>query len=171
MCDAITEIYLNKERLDYYWYGAPYTVHEVYLIALKTHPIKNYNSLEELKEFTFGHNRGGSLSKEFDSADYLSKIPTSGYKNGIRRLLAGRYDFFVSSKSVAFYEAKQLGRRNEIQTIGKPLQSQLVYMAFSKSNPENIIRLKDYNEGLFLLFKTGFFSEIMNKYGFENKLE
>lgn len=166
MCDAITEIYLNQKRLDYFWYGVPYAVHEVYLIALKSHPVKDYTSLKELKNFTFGHNRGGSLSKEFDAADYLSKVVTMGYKNGIRRLLAGRYDFFVSSKSVAFYEAEKLGRRDEIHTIGAPLGIQPVYMAFSKNNTDNVQKLKDYNEGLFLLLKTGRYTEILNKYGF-----
>ena len=74
MCDAITEIYFNEERLNHYWFGAPYSVHEVYLVALKTHPVKNYYSLRELSNYVIGHNRGGSLSKEFDAAENLIEL-------------------------------------------------------------------------------------------------
>ncbi|MDH3974212.1 MAG: transporter substrate-binding domain-containing protein [Deltaproteobacteria bacterium] len=166
-CDAITEIYINEERLDYYWYGAPYSIHEVYLIALKSHSIKNYNNLRELKGLKFGYNSGGSLSQAFDSADYIQKFGTKGYELGIKMLLAQRYDFYVSAKSVAFYEARKLGQHEKIHAIGKPLQSQAVYMAFSKANPKNISRLRDYNRGLFLLHQSGKYLEIMKKHGFE----
>lgn len=164
-CDAITEIYFNEDRLKYYWFGAPYSVHEVYVIGLKSHPLKNFNSLNELKKYIIGYNRGGSLSKEFDSANYLNKYETSGYKNGIEMLLNRRIDFFVSAKSVAFYEANKIGEIDKIHTIGKPLQRQFVHMAFSKKNPENLIRMQHYNEGLFLLLKSGRYNQIMKEHG------
>ncbi|MCD4736177.1 MAG: transporter substrate-binding domain-containing protein [Bacteroidales bacterium] len=163
-CDAITEIYLNKERLEIFWYGAPYSVHEVYLIALKSNPIKSYNILRDLKGLKFGYNSGGSLSKEFDSADYITKIETKGYEIGIKMLLAKRFDFYVSARSVALYEAKKLGQFEKIHAIGKPLQRQLVYMAFSKANPKNIEKMRDYNRGLFLIQENGEYSKIMKKH-------
>ena len=164
-CDAITEIYFNEERLNHYWFGSPYSVHEVYLIGLKSHPVKDYTSLRDLKSYAIGHNRGGSLSREFDAADYLHKQETNGYNNGIDMLLNKRIDFFVSARSVALYEAEKFGKRNEIQTVGKPLQRQYVHMAFSKKNPDNLLRLQDYNEGVFLLLKSGRYEEIMKKHG------
>ncbi len=164
-CDAITELYFNEERLNYYWYGAPYTVHEVYVIGLKSHQVKDYTSLQELKAYTFGHNRGGSLSKEFDAADYLHKQETNGYNNGINMLLNRRIDFFISAKSVARYEAEKLGGGDKIHTIGRPLQRQFVYMAFSKANPDNLLRLQDYNAGLFMLLKSGRYEAIMKEHG------
>jgi polar amino acid transport system substrate-binding protein len=164
-CDAITEIYFNKERLDNYWFGSPYSIHEVYLIGLKSHPVKDYESLRDLQKYTIGHNRGGSLSKEFDAADYLHKQESNGYQNGMKMLLKKRIDFFISARSVAFYEASKLGEHDKIQTVGKPLQRQYVHMAFSKRNPDNLFRMQDYNEGLFLLLKSGRYDEIMKKHG------
>lgn len=166
-CDAITEIYFNKERLNHYWFGAPYSVHEVYLIGLKSHAIQDYSSLRDLKEYRIGHNRGGSLSKEFDAANYLHKQESNGYANGINMLLNKRIDFFVSARSVAFYEAGKLDGRDKIQTVGKPLQRQYVHMAFSKKNPENLLRMQHYNEGLFLLQKSGVYNKIMKKHGLQ----
>ena len=166
-CDAITEIYFNKERLNYYWFGSPYSVHEVYVIGLKSHPIKDYTSLRDLKKYIIGHNRGASLSKEFDGANYLRKQETNGYGKGINLLLKKRIVFFISAKSVAFYEADKLGGRDKIQTVGKPLQRQYVHMAFSKKNPDNLLRMQDYNEGLFLLHKSGRYREIMKKHRIE----
>lgn len=165
-CDAITEIYFNNQRLEDYWYGVPYSIHEVYVMALKSHPLKNYNNLHDLKNYSLGYNRGGSPSKEFDAADYLNKQQTSGYTEGINMLLNKRFDFFVSAKSVALYEANKLGHRTSIHPIGKPLQRQFVHMAFSKKNPQNKIRMQDYNQGLFLLFKSGRYDEIMKSHGF-----
>lgn len=163
-CDAITEIYFNEERLNHYWFGAPYSVHEVYLIGLKSHHIKEYNSLDELKEYIIGYNSGGSLSKEFDTADYLTKRALRGYEVGIKLVLNKRIDFFVAAKSVAMYEASKLGAFNKIHTIGKVMQRQYVHMAFSKKNKENLIRMQDYNQGLFSLLKSGKYAEIMKKH-------
>ncbi|MFC1749146.1 substrate-binding periplasmic protein [Pseudomonadota bacterium] len=165
MCDAITEIYFNEERLNHYWYGTPYSVHEVYVIGLKSHSVKDYDSLRELKAYTFGHNRGGSLSREFDAADYLHKQEANGYANGINLLLNKRIDFFISARSVALYEAEKLGGRDKIRTVGKPLQRQFVHMAFSKTNPDNLHRLQDYNEGLFMLLRSGRYEKIMKEHG------
>ena len=164
-CDAITEIYFNKGRLQDYWFGVPYTVHEVYMIGLKSHPVNSYNSLIELKEYVIGYNRGGSLSKEFDSAYYLKKYEVNGYKKGIEMLLDKRIDFFVTPKSVAFYEADKIGKSDKIQSIGGAIQRQYVHMAFSKKNPDNLIRMQDYNEGLFLLLKSGRYNEILKEHG------
>ena len=82
-------------------------------------------------------------------------------------LLAERFDFFVAAKSVALYEAKKIGQPEKIHAIGKPLQRQPVYMAFSKANPKNISRMRDYNKGLFLLHRSGEYSRIMKKHGFD----
>lgn len=166
-CDAITEIYFNTERLQWFWYGAPYSIHKVYLIGLKSHPVKNYNSLRELVNYSFGYNRGGSLSKEFDAADYLNKTETMGYESGLKMLLKKRIDFFVSAWSVALYETQKLGQQDKIQPIGPPLQQQFVHMAFSKKNSKNLQRLQDYNQGLFLLLESGKYNEIMKSYGFK----
>jgi len=164
-CDAITEIYFNNERLQWYWYGAPYVVHKVYVIALKSHPVKEYNSLRDLAKYSFGHNRGGSLAKAFDAADYLTKIETMGYASGVKMLLKRRIDFFVSAWSVALYEAQKLGEQDKIHPIGSPLQQQYVHMAFSKKNPKNLLRLQDYNQGLFSLMESGRYHEIMKSHG------
>ncbi|MET0088014.1 MAG: transporter substrate-binding domain-containing protein [Sedimenticola sp.] len=166
-CDAITEIYFNKPRLEFYWYGAPYAVHEVYMIGLVSNPVTDYGSLHDLAEYTIGHNRAGSLSKEFDAADYLKKQETDGYRNGIEMLLNNRIDFFVSARSVAFYEAGKLGGRGKIKTVGEPLQRQYVHMAFSKKNPDNLLRLQDYNEGMYMLQRTGRYKEILEAHGVE----
>ncbi|MES9960470.1 MAG: transporter substrate-binding domain-containing protein [Sedimenticola sp.] len=166
-CDAITEIYFNLPRLEFYWYGMPYSVHEVYLIGLVSNPVSSYSSLRELADYTIGHNRAGSLSKEFDDADYLQKQETDGYFNGIEMLLNKRIDFFVSAKSVAFYEAGKLGGRDKIKTVGEPQQRQFVHMAFSRKNPDNLVRLQDYNEGLFMLLRSGRYNEIMKEHGIE----
>jgi polar amino acid transport system substrate-binding protein len=165
-CDAITEIYLSRKRLEIFWYGSPYAVHDVILIALKSNPVKNYQNLRELKGLAFGHNSGGSLSDEFDSADYITKFETKGYENGIKMLLAKRFDFYVSARSVALYEAKKMGQLDKIHTIGKSMKSQPVYMAFSRANVNNIERLRDYNKGLFLILRNGKYSKIMKKHGF-----
>ena len=165
VCDAITEIYFNTERLKHYWFGAPYSVHEVYLIGLKSRHVENFSSLRELSDYRFGYNRGGSLSKEFDSADYLHKQETDGYANGINMLLNGRIDFFVSARTVALYEAGKLGAQDKIRTVGEPLQRQFVHMAFSKINSDNRIRMQDYNAGLYLLLRSGRYDEIMEKHG------
>jgi polar amino acid transport system substrate-binding protein len=165
-CDAITEIYLNTERLEIFWYGAPYSIHEVYVIALKSHPVKAYNRLQDLAGLTFGHNSGASLSKEFDSAVYITKFETKGYNVGIRMLLAKRFDFYVSARSVAFHEAQKIGQVNKIHAIGEPLKRQLVYMAFSMVNSKNIERMQDYNQGLYLIQRNGTYASIMKKHGF-----
>lgn len=166
-CDAITEIYFNDERLQWYWYGAPYSLHKVQIIGLKSHPIKNYNSLRELVNYSFGYNRGGSLSEKFDTADYLTKIETMGYESGLKMLFKKRIDFFVSDWSVALYETQKIGQQDKIQRIGPPLQQQFVHMAFSKKNPKNLQRMQDYNQGLFLLLESGKYNEIMKIHGFK----
>ena len=166
VCNAITEIYFNDKRLESYWFGAPYSAHEVYLFALKSHPVKKFNTLKELSDYTIGFNRGGKFTKEFDTATYLNKKETNGYENGLKLLSKKRIDFFVSARSVALFEAQKLGIKNDIHTVGKPLKRAYVHMAFSKKDPENLVRLQHYNEGLFLLHKTGKFKEIMRNFGF-----
>jgi polar amino acid transport system substrate-binding protein len=166
VCNGITEIYFNNKRLESYWFGAPYSAHEVYLFALKDHPAKDFKDLRELSKYTIGFNRGGKFTKEFDTADYLKKKETNGYENGLKLLSKKRIDFFVSARSVALFEAQKLGIENDIHTVGKPLKRAYVHMAFSKKDPQNLVRLQHYNEGLFLLHKNGQFKKIMNSYGF-----
>jgi len=166
-CDAITEIYFNEERLEDYWFGSPYSVHEVYTVGLKSLPLKDYDDLTELEDYVIGHNRGGSLSKAFDAADFLQKKKVNGYKEGIEKLLYRQIDLFVSAKSVALYEGHQMGGLDKIRMIGKPLQRQHVHMAFSKNSPQNLIRMQHYNEGLFSLLRSGEYDRIMQRHAFK----
>lgn len=164
-CDAITELYYNEERSKWYWFGSPYSLHEIYLFTLRSNPLKDYTSLSDLKKYIIGYNRGGSLSKEFDSADYLTKVETEGYSVGFKMLLKKRIDFFASSKSVALYEIQKMQKKDKIHYIGRPLNKQFVFMAFSRKNPNNLQKLLDYNNGLFLLFKSGKYNKILKKHG------
>lgn len=161
--NAITEIYFTQERLKHYWYGSAYATQEVYLIAIKEHPIDSYESLEDLKEYQFGINRGASHGSEFDNTP-LKKIEVKSYGQGIEMIILGRIDFFVSSKSVAFYEARLQGKEGQIKTIGKPIKKQYLHMAFSKKDPDNYFRMEDYNIGLFNLHTSGRYQELLRKH-------
>ncbi len=161
--NAITEIYFNEERLKYYWFGAPYATQVVFFIALKNHPVETYNELIDLKNYKVGINRGASHGKKFDNA-LLNKLEVNTYKQGIQMLISGRIDFFVSSRSVAFYEARILGKEALIKTMGKPINYQYLHMAFSKNDPENLFRMQDYNAGLFKLHNNGRYKELLIKH-------
>ena len=89
----------------------------------------------------------------FKERTYKRNEVPNGYENGLKLLSKKRIYFFISARSVALFEAQKLGIQNYIHTVGKPLKRAYVHMAFSKKDPDNLIRLQHYNEGLFLLHK------------------
>ncbi len=108
--------------------------------------------------------RGASISKEFDSADYLHKEKVSSPDLNIRKLLKRRVDLIVEQKKVIlnFLQTRFPDKTDSLVALDPPLKISKYYNAFSKNYPDYKQRVKDFNTGLQTIKKDGTYQKVID---------
>lgn len=124
--------------------------------------------LQGMKQYSFGVVRDYINTSEFDSAGFLKKDVADSDEQNIKKLYAKRIDLIFIDKFVAQYiiKAKFPQYANDLEFLEPPLEVKPLYIVFSKKAPDYQRKVKDFNEGLNNLTKSGTIKAIMQKYGF-----
>ena len=62
---ALSYVYLSKDREKEFYLSDPISAEKLVLFHLQSNPIKNWQTLDDLKDYKFGATRGYTYTKEF----------------------------------------------------------------------------------------------------------
>ncbi|NQV14803.1 transporter substrate-binding domain-containing protein, partial [bacterium] len=165
--DGLGACYYNEEIAKNFAYTDVIGKTETVFFMLKGKNIK-YSKLEDLKPYTIGIERGYSCPDKFTSATYLNTEVANNLETNIRKLLDKRIDLIISSRKVMLYlmQARFPGIVDSFEIVDPPLDTLLLYVAFSKKKPNYQEKVDDFNRGLKMIKDDGTFAKIMRWHGF-----
>jgi polar amino acid transport system substrate-binding protein len=165
---ALSYVYWSKDREKEFYLSDPINAEKIVLFHLKSHPIKDWKTLDDLKNYKFGATRGYTYTKEFWKAAESKRLEvdvTDSDKQNFQKLLAGRIDIFPSGLVNGYNILQKEFDASESDLISfhpKPLSETTGHLAFTKSskNSENLLRI--FNQGLAELKKAGLYDKFMD---------
>lgn len=159
--------YHTEEREEYFHYHQePLGTSEIIFLE-KTGQNIEYESMEDLRGYLIGVNRGFAYPTFFEEADYLMKVFTDSTVSLLQLLLSQRVDLIVEDKSVLFYLLQEALQEEEgsVNVLQPFLEKKDLYLAFSVYRTEGTTVVLDFNNGLLEMKRDGTFEEIMERHG------
>lgn len=165
---ALSYVYWSKDREKDFYLSDPISVEKIVFFHLKSNPMKDWKTLDDLKNYNFGATREYTYTKEFWKAAESKRLKvevTNSDKLNFKKLLAGRIDIFPSGL-VNGYNLLQkefdASMSHLISFHPKPLSKTTGHLAFTRSrkNSEKLLRI--FNQGLAKLKKEGLYDKFMD---------
>ena len=162
---ALSYVYWSKDRQKEFYLSDPISEEKIVFFHLKSNPIKDWNTLEDLKNYKIGATRGYTYTKEFwdaaNSKRLMVDVTNSDIQN-FKKLLSGRIDIFpsglVNGRSILEKEFNP-GVPPLLSFHSKPLSKTTGHLAFTKSRNNSESLLRTFNLGLAQLKKEGLFNK------------
>jgi polar amino acid transport system substrate-binding protein len=164
---ALSYVYWSKDREKEFYLSDPISVEKIVFFHLQSNPIKDWNTLDDLKDYKFGATRGYTYTKEFWQAVESKRLKvyvTDSDVQNFKKLFAGRIDIFPSGL-VNGYSILQkefgAGKSHLLSYHSKPLSETTGHLAFTRSskNSENLRQV--FNQGLAELKEEGLYDEFV----------
>jgi polar amino acid transport system substrate-binding protein len=173
---ALSYFYFSKDREKEFYLSDPISEEKIVFFHLKSKPIKDWKTLEDLNDYRFGATREYTYTKKFwdlaKTRRLMVDVTHSDIQN-FKKLLAGRIDIFPSglvNGSRILQKEFEISKLNLISYHPKPLSRTTGHLAFlrSRNNSENLLRI--FNQGLAELKKEGLYNKfkedlLAGKYG------
>ena len=165
---ALSYVYWSKDREKEFYLSDTISEEKIVFFHLKSNPIKDWETLDDLKNYKFGATRGYTYTKEFWDAAKSKRLMvdvTNSDLQNFKKLLAGRIDIFpsglVNGYSILQKEFEE-STSNLLSFHPKPLSKTTGHLAFTRSrkNSENLLRI--FNQGLAELKKEGLYNKFMD---------
>ncbi|MCP4350672.1 MAG: transporter substrate-binding domain-containing protein [Desulfobacterales bacterium] len=159
----------TREKDSYYSSEPIYTASE-YFFYLKSNPVKDWSTLEDLKGKQIGAQRGNTYTTEFwelgkRNVYYIQEVTTD--IQNFKKLLLGRIDLFPTS----IFVANNLMRneltpkeRDLITYHPKPLLQTEAFLLFSKAYKDSPKLLKVFDSGMKKLINQGIYDKLYNDF-------
>jgi polar amino acid transport system substrate-binding protein len=165
--DGVGASYYNEERAKDFAFTDAIGKTEIVFFMLKGKNIR-YSKLEDLKPYTIGVGRGYAYPDKFTSATYLKTEEAITIEHNIRKLLRHRIDLIIDSREVIPYLLQTYfpNNVNSLEMLEPPLDTLLLYVAFSKNSPNYKKKVEDFNRGLKMIKDDGTYGNILKKHGF-----
>jgi polar amino acid transport system substrate-binding protein len=160
---ALSYVYLSKDREKEFYLSDPISVEKIVFFHLTSNPIKDWKTLDDLKDYKFGATRGYTYSKEFWTAVETKRLKvdvTDSDKQNFKKLFVGRIDIFPSGlvNGYSFLQkAFDAGKSHLLSYHPKPLSKTTGHLAFSRSRKNSKSLLQIFNQGLAELRKEGLY--------------
>jgi polar amino acid transport system substrate-binding protein len=132
---------------------------------LKSNPIKDWKTLDDLKNYKFGATRGYTYTKEFWEAEESKRLDadvTDSDRQNFKKLLAGRIDIFPSGLVNGYSILRKEFDASESDLISfhpKPLSKTTGHLALTRSSKNSGNLLRIFNQGLAELKKEGLYNK------------
>ena len=126
-----------------------------------------FNALEDLCPAVIGLNRGSYLEAKFKKISCLNSMPVVNVSHNIKQLLAGRIDLLAeAADSVIYYLNRDFHDRNgDITALSPALETDKIYVAFSKQNPDHAALVQALDAGMKHIKKTGIYNAVLHHHG------
>jgi ABC-type amino acid transport substrate-binding protein len=174
--DGLFPEYYDESRTGNFVYSAPFQGGPVGFLVRKdsgirfpSDPRKDMTAtLQGMKSYHFGVVRGYINTKAFDAADFLMKDETVTDEQNVQKLIARRVDLIFIDQYVARHliETRFPEARNDLEFLEPALEIKPLYIAFSLRTPDHDQQMRDFNEGMAKLQKSGVLKAILKRHGF-----
>jgi polar amino acid transport system substrate-binding protein len=164
---ALSYIYLSKDREKEFFLSDPISEEKIVFFHLKSNPIKDWTTLDDLKDYKFGATRGYTYTIEFWQAAKSKQIKvdvTDSDKQNFEKLFAGRIDIFPSGlvNGYSFLQKEfEAGKSNLLSFHPKPLSKTTGHLAFTKSRNDSEKLLRIFSQGLAELKQEGLYDQFV----------
>ncbi|GAB7021763.1 transporter substrate-binding domain-containing protein [Salidesulfovibrio brasiliensis] len=165
--DLLVGAYYTDKRAKAMAYPENVLVTSNVLFAKKDKGI-SFSTMEDLKNYTIGVQKGAAYGDEFDKATFLKKDAATDRLAGIKKLMADRVDLMAGPKDVVLYEMKKQfpGKADQVEALSPPLSENKVYICVSKKHPNYQTVVDQFNAKLAEIKADGTYDAIMKKHGF-----
>jgi polar amino acid transport system substrate-binding protein len=173
---ALSYVYFSKDREKEFFLSDPISEEKIVLFHLKSNPIGDWKTLDDLKNYKFGATRGYTYTKEFWKAAESKRLKvdlTDNDTQNFKKLFAGRIDIFPSGL-VNGYRILQKGfdpGKYQLLTYHlKPFSNTTGHLAFTRSRQDSGDLVQVFNHGLAKLKENGLYDQfradlLEGKYG------
>ncbi len=157
----------NEERAKTYTFSNNVVYSTTYFFYYKPHmQAVTWEKLEDLQPYTLGTVTGYYHEKLFADAQ-LTTDSSADEASGLKKLQAQRIDLFPMNDLVGWALIKELFP-NEVDNFGvleKPMDQTELTIMVSKSDPEALKLLDEFNAALQKIKDNGVYDQILTKYG------
>jgi polar amino acid transport system substrate-binding protein len=161
---ALSYVYLSKDREKEFYLSDPISEEKIVFFHLKSNPIKDWETLDDLNTYKFGATRGYTYTKEFWQAAESKRINvdiTDSDRQNFKKLFAGRIDIFPSGL-VNGYSVLQkefdVSKSHLMSYHPKPLSKTTGHLAFTRSRKSSEDIRQAFNQGLAELKQEGVYN-------------
>jgi polar amino acid transport system substrate-binding protein len=161
---ALSYVYLSKDREKEFYLSDPISEEKIVFFHLKSNPIKDWETLDDLNTYKFGATRGYTYTKEFWQAAESKRINvdiTDSDRQNFKKLFAGRIDIFPSGlvNGYSFLQKEfDVSKSHLISYHPKPLSKTTGHLAFTRSRKNSEHLRQTFNQGLAELKKEGLYN-------------
>jgi len=161
---ALSYVYLSKGRQKEFYLSEPISEEKIVFFHLKSNPIKDWDTLADLKNYKFGATRGYTYTKEFWQAAKSKQIKvdvTDSDKQNFEKLFAGRIDIFPSGlvNGSSLLQQEFDGSKSHLLSYHqKPLSKTTGHLAFTRNRTNSEQLLQIFNQGLAELKEAGLYN-------------
>jgi polar amino acid transport system substrate-binding protein len=160
---ALSYVYLSEDREKEFFLSDPISEEKIVFFHLKSNPIQDWKTLDDLKNYRFGATRGYTYTKEFWEAAASKRIKVDiadSDKQNFQKLFAGRIDIFPSGLVNGYSLLKNefdVSKSHLLTYHPKPLSKTTGHLAFTRNrkDSENLRRI--FNQGLAELKQEGLY--------------
>ena len=163
---ALSYVYWSKDREKDFYLSDPISVEKIVFFHLKSNPMKDWKTLDDLKNYNFGATREYTYTKEFWKAAESKRLKvnvTDSDRQNFKKLFVGRIDIFPSGlvNGYSFLQKEfDVSKSQLISFHPKPLSETTGHLAFTRGrkNSENLLRI--FNQGLAILKQEGLYDKL-----------
>ena len=164
---ALSYVYFSKDREKEFYLSEPINEEKIVFFHLKTNPMKDWKTLEDLRHYKIGATRGYTYTKAFWDLANTNRLRVDVSDSDIqnfKKLFNGRIGLFPSGL-VNGYNLLQkefdVSKSHLLSYHPKPLSKTTGHLAFTRSGKksENLVRI--FNQGLAELRKKGLYDRFV----------
>jgi polar amino acid transport system substrate-binding protein len=162
---ALSYVYISKDREKEFYLSDPISAEKIVLFNLKSNPIKDWNTLDDLKQYKFGATRGYTYTGEFWKAAESKRLKVDLTDNDLqnfKKLFVGRIDIFPSGLVNGYHLLQKEFAPGKSQLLTyhlKPLSNTTGHLAFTRSRQDSGNLLQAFNHGLAKLKEEGLYDQ------------
>ena len=173
---ALSYVYFTEDRAKEFYLSDTISNEKIVLFHLKTNPINDWETLDDLKSYKFGATRGYTYTAEFWKAAESKRLDVDLTDNDIqnfKKLFAGRIDIFPSGLVNGYRILQKEFEPGKSQLLTyhlKPLANTTGHLAFTRNRNDSGNLLQIFNHGLAKLKEEGLYDQFRHdllegKYG------
>lgn len=173
--DGLFPEYFDGSRTGDFVYSAPFPGGPVGFLVRKdsgirfpSDPRKDLTAaLRNMRQFRFGVVRGYLNTKAFDDATFLFKDEAVTDEQNLQKLIAKRVDLIFIDQYVARHliDTRFPWVRDDLAFLEPMLETKPLHVAFSRRAADREQKVKDFNEGLAKLQRSGALKAILRRHG------